>query len=59
VIVVDAFKAVFWSFFGVRKRADYAADTEKLKPHHVIVAGLVSALAIVLLLFGLVQWITR
>jgi hypothetical protein len=59
MIVVDAFKAVFWSFFGVRKRADYESDTEKLKPHHVIVAGLVSAVAIVLLLFGLVQWITR
>jgi len=59
VIIVDAFKAVFWSFFGVRKRADYDSDAEKLKPHHVIVAGLVSALVIVLLLFGLVQWITR
>ena len=39
--------------------SDYASDAEKLKPHHVIVAGLVSALAFVLLLFGLVQWITR
>ena len=59
MIIVDAFKAVFWSFFGVRKRADYDSDAEKLKPHHVIVAGLVSALAFVLVLFGLVKWITR
>src|SRR6185369_5050186 len=29
VIIVDAFKAVFWSFFGVRKRADYDSDAEK------------------------------
>ena len=59
MIIVDAFKAVFWSFFGVRKRADYEADTNTLKPQHVIVAGIVSAVAIVLVLFGLVKWITR
>jgi Protein of unknown function (DUF2970) len=58
VIVVDAFKAVFWSFFGVRKRADYEADAERLKPQHVIAAGIVAALAFVLLLFGLVKWVT-
>ena len=58
-MIGDAFKAVFWSFFGVRRRADYEADTRKLKPQHVIAAGVVSALAFVLLLFGLVKWITR
>jgi hypothetical protein len=56
---LDAFKAVFWSFLGVRKRAAYESDTQKLKPQHVIAAGLVAALAFVLLLFGLVQFITR
>ena len=55
----DAFKAVFWSFFGVRKRAHYEADAKQLKPHHVIVAGLVSAALFVLALFVLVKWITR
>ena len=59
MIVIDAFKAVFWSFFGVRKRADYEADTQRLKPQHVIVAGIVTAVAFVLVLFGLVKWITR
>ena len=58
MITGNAFKAVFWSFFGVRKRADYAADTQQLKPHHVIVAGLIAALCFVLALFGLVKWIT-
>lgn len=58
MIVVDAFKAVFWSFFGVRKRADYEADARQLKPHHIIVAGLIAALGFVLALFGLVKWIT-
>ena len=55
----DAFKAVFWSFFGVRRREDYESDTRKLKPQHVIAAGVVSAAAFVLVLFGLVKWITR
>ena len=57
--VLDAFKAVFWSFFGVRRRADYEKDTQSLKPQHVIAAGLVSAAVFVLLLFGLVKLITR
>lgn len=34
-------KAVFWSFFGVRKRRDYEEDAASLNPVHVIVAGLV------------------
>ena len=55
----EAFKAVFWSFLGVRKRSDYQSDTQRLKPQHVIAAGIVSALVIVLLLFGLVKLITR
>ena len=58
-MIVDAFKAVFWSFFGVRKRADYESDTQKLKPQHVIVAGIVTAAVFVAVLFGLVKWITR
>ena len=55
----EAFKAVFWSFFGVRKGADYESDSQQLKPQHVIVAGIVCAVALVLLLFGLVKWVTR
>lgn len=55
----DAFKAVFWSFFGVRKRAEYEADTKRVKPQHVITAGLVSALVFVLVRIGIVKWVTR
>ena len=36
-------KAVFWSFFGVRKRRDYEQDAASLNPVHVIIAGLVGA----------------
>lgn len=57
--MIDAFKAVFWSFFGIRRRADYDADAKKLRPQDVIAAGLVSAVVFVLLLFGIVKLVTR
>lgn len=37
-------KAVFWSFFGVRKRSDYEHDSANLNPLHVIIAGLIGVL---------------
>lgn len=57
--MIEAFKAVFWSFFGVRKRADYESDTKRLKPQHVIAAAMVSAVVLVLVLFAIVKLVTR
>lgn len=37
-------RAVFWSFFGVRKRRDYEHDAAHLNPVHLIVAALVGVL---------------
>jgi hypothetical protein len=34
-------KAVFWSFFGVRKKKDYEHDSAHLNPIHVIIAALI------------------
>jgi hypothetical protein len=36
-------KAVFWSFFGIRKKSDYEHDAANLNPVHVIIAGLIGA----------------
>jgi O-antigen/teichoic acid export membrane protein len=55
----DAFKAVFWGFLGVRKKAEYEADTKRLTPQAVIAAGILCALAFVLVLFGIVKLVTR
>ncbi len=55
----DAFKAVFWSFFGVRKHAHYQADFSQLKIWQVVAAGLVSVVVFVLLIYGLVQLVTH
>jgi hypothetical protein len=57
--VKNAFKAVFWGFLGVRRKAEYEADTKRLKPQHVIGAGLVAAALFVLILFGVVKLVTR
>ncbi len=57
--MLDAFKAVFWSFFGVRKQADYDSDEKKLKLKNVIFAGIVSVLAIIFGLFFLVKLIVK
>jgi preprotein translocase subunit Sec61beta len=50
-------RAVFWSFFGVRKRADYESDVQQLDPRHVLVAGIIGAALFVLALVLLVNWV--
>ncbi len=54
---IRSFKAVAWSFFGVRRARDYEQDVSQLKPQHVIVAGLVAAALFVVLLVLLVRWV--
>jgi hypothetical protein len=48
-------KAVFWSFFGVRKKSDYERDTQQLNPVHVIIAGLLAAAAFIAILLIVVN----
>ena len=55
--VVRAFKAVAWSFFGIRKGSEHQRDVDELKPQHVIVAGIVSAALFVLALVVVVKWV--
>jgi len=46
--------AVFWSFFGVRKRRDYDADAQSLTPGQVVIAGLIGGAVFVLTMLLLV-----
>jgi hypothetical protein len=48
-------KAVFWSFFGVRKRKDYEHDAAHLNPVHVIIAALIG----VVLFIGILIMVVR
>lgn len=41
--VLPLFKAVAWSFLGIRKRADLEADAAQLNPLALIAAGLIGA----------------
>jgi hypothetical protein len=54
---LQTMRAVAWSFFGVRRGADYEQDVQKLNPVHVIIAGLVGAALFVALLVVLVRWV--
>ena len=54
---LQTFKAVGWSFFGIRRSADHAQDMQKLNPVHVIAAGVISAALFVLALVLLVRWV--
>ena len=40
---LETVRAVLWSFFGVRRKADYEKDAARLNPVHVIIAGIVAA----------------
>jgi hypothetical protein len=48
-------KAVFWSFFGVRKKSDYEHDSQQLNPLHVIIAGLIGAIVFIATLLMIVK----
>lgn len=54
---LQTLKAVFWSFFGVRKSSDHAQDVAKINPVHVIIAGVLGGVMFVLTLVLLVQWV--
>ncbi|HWL75760.1 MAG TPA: DUF2970 domain-containing protein [Burkholderiaceae bacterium] len=48
-------RAVLWSFFGVRRKADYEKDAAELNPVHVIIAGLLAAALFIALLIVVVN----
>jgi amino acid transporter len=48
-------KAVFWSFFGIRKRSDYEHDSANLNPVHVIIAALIGVVLFIGVLVMLVR----
>jgi hypothetical protein len=54
---LQTLRAVAWSFFGVRKSADYEKDVNQLNPVHVIIAGVIGAVLFIVLLLVLVNWV--
>ena len=54
---LQTMRAVAWSFFGVRKSADYENDVSQLNPVHVVIAGLIGAVLFIVVLILLVNWV--
>ncbi len=48
-------RAVFWSFFGVRRSSDYEKDLGRLNPVHLVIAGLLGAVLFIVALVALVN----
>lgn len=49
--------AVLWAFLGVRRKADYQRDVERLNPLHLMAVGIAMALVFVVGLILLVNWV--
>jgi len=56
--VFRAFKAVLWSFLGIRSSEGYDKDRSTLSFKQVLFAGIVCVLIFVLSLFFLVRFLT-
>jgi len=53
--VLQVAKAVFWSFFGIRRKQDYETDAVRLTPAQVVIAGVIGAALLVVSLLLLVR----
>ena len=54
---LQTFRAVAWSFFGIRRSAGHADDVQKLNPVHLVIAAIISAALFVVALLLLVRWV--
>jgi hypothetical protein len=55
--ILGTVKAVLWGFLGVRRQADYQRDIARLNPIHLMVVGVLMALAFVGILILIVNWV--
>ena len=53
--VLATFKAVAWSFLGIRKRKDFESDQTTLKPYHLIAGGIIGVLVLIVVLMVAVK----
>jgi hypothetical protein len=53
----QTFRAVAWSFLGIRRSADHEQDVSRLNPIHVIIAAVIGAALFVAVLVILVHWV--
>lgn len=51
----DTFRAVAWSFIGLRRKSDFDKDVGNMNPAYVVIAGLLGAAALVGILLAVVH----
>ncbi|MDH4396097.1 MAG: DUF2970 domain-containing protein [Limnobacter sp.] len=56
---MQTLNAVLWSFFGVRKGKSHTEDMQRLNPVHVIIVGLLAALAFIVILIVIVNQVVN
>ncbi|CAE6516168.1 Protein of unknown function (DUF2970) [Nitrosomonas nitrosa] len=52
-------KAVFWSFLGIRKKSDLDQDAKMIRPHQIIIGGLIGGAIFVLTILLVVRLVTH
>jgi len=55
--VLRSLKTVAWSFIGIRSRAGFEEDAAKVNPLHVLLAGVITVLVLVVSLIGVATWV--
>lgn len=55
--VLRTFRAVAWSFLGIRRRSGLEEDMQRLNPLHVVAVALVAVALFVGGLIALVNWV--
>jgi diacylglycerol kinase len=53
----QTFRAVVWSFLGIRRSADHEQDVKQLNPIHVVIAAVLGVAVFVVLLVVLVHFV--
>ncbi len=53
----QTFRAVAWSFLGIRRSSDHEQDVQKLNPIHVVIAAVLGAAVFVVFLVVLVHFV--
>lgn len=57
VAMLDTVKAVLWSFIGLRRRADFERDVQRLNPIAVLATGVAMAFVFIIVLMLIVHWV--
>jgi Protein of unknown function (DUF2970) len=52
---LDVLKTIAFGALGVRRRADHERETTRIKPLHIIIAGIVAAALFILTLIAIVR----